>query len=85
MGKPTHEPMFAHSTKPPQPLDPLLRCDSCQAIVKLDTLHQLGVCPKCGNKRIRSVTILSVEERRKVADWGYEEFLTEFEPKEVAE
>jgi rRNA maturation endonuclease Nob1 len=66
-------------------MDPVLRCDSCQEIVKLETLHKLGVCPKCGNKRVRDVTILSVEERRKLSDWGYDEFLTEFEPKEVNE
>lgn len=66
-------------------MDPVLRCDSCQEIVKLDTLHSLGMCPKCGNKRMRSVTVLSVKEKQKVAEWGYEEFLTEFEPKEVAE
>lgn len=60
-------------------LDPVLRCDSCQTIVKLETLHKLGTCHKCGNKRVREVTVLSEDEKAKVKQWGFHDFLKEFE------
>ena len=60
-------------------LDPVLRCDSCQQLAKLEALHELGCCPKCGNKRMRSVNILNENEKAKVSEWGFDEFLAAFE------
>lgn len=64
-------------------VDPVLRCDSCQELVRLETIHQLGTCHKCGNKRMRSLTILSSDEKRKLQDWGFDELVALFEPVEV--
>jgi rRNA maturation endonuclease Nob1 len=60
-------------------IDPVLRCDSCSELVKVETLHKLGVCPKCGNKRIRNLTVFNDEERDQMIAWGYGDFLAEFE------
>ena len=59
--------------------DPVLRCDSCHILVKRATLHKLGTCPKCGNKRVRDVTIVNSEERDQLKEWGFLEFAAQFE------
>ena len=66
-------------------VDPVLRCDSCQALVKVTTLHKLGSCNKCGNRRMRSLTVLSEKERNKLAAWGFHDLLKEFEAKDDAD
>ena len=63
--------------------DPVLRCDSCQEVVKRKTLHKLGCCDKCGNKRVRPVTVFSEEERAKLVEWGFGDFVSKF--KEVSD
>jgi len=60
-------------------IDPALRCDSCQEIVKLSTLHQLGCCPKCGNKRVKTITVMNEKEKAKLKQWGFDDLLKEFE------
>lgn len=60
-------------------VDPVLRCDSCQALIKLETIHKLGSCDKCGNKRVRNVNVFNDEERKQIEAWGFTEFLKEFE------
>lgn len=59
-------------------LDPVLRCDSCQKLVQLVTLHKLGCCPGCGNKRIRNLTVMSERELNQVREWGFEQFANEW-------
>ena len=66
-------------------VDPVLRCDSCQELVKIAVLHKLGVCPKCGNKRMRSLTVLSADEKKKLVSWGFDDLAVQFEPVEVPE
>lgn len=61
-------------------VDPVLRCDSCNKLVKLETLHNLGCCDSCGNKRVRNVTVLSPVEREQVEEWRFDDFLAQFEP-----
>jgi len=60
-------------------IDPVLRCDSCQELLQLETLHKVGGCSKCGNRRVRNVLVLSVDEEAKVREWGFSEFLERFE------
>ena len=60
-------------------LDPVFRCHSCQKLVKLETLHKLGVCPHCGNKRVIDLKIFNEDEAAQIKEWGYEDFLKEFE------
>ena len=59
--------------------DPVLRCDSCTKLVKRTTLHKLGACGKCGNKRIRNLNNMTGKEQKKIEKWGYSEFLKKFE------
>ncbi len=59
--------------------DPVLRCDSCSALVRRTTLHKLGSCDKCGNKRIRAVDVFSEDEAVQIKDWGFDDFLSEFQ------
>lgn len=60
-------------------IDPVLRCDSCNKLVKLETLNKLGRCDKCGNRRVKNVTIYNLEEKKQMEDWGFSEFLKKFE------
>ncbi len=59
--------------------DPVLRCDSCQALVKRETLHKLGACPECGNKRMRDLTVFNEKERDQLLEWGFDDFVNEYE------
>lgn len=59
--------------------DPVLRCDSCQKLVKRETLHKVGTCPHCGNKRVRNVNVFSEEEHKQLEEWGFQDFVAEFE------
>ncbi len=63
--------------------DPVVRCDSCQALLKRATLHKHGRCNKCGNRRIRNLTVLSESEAKQIEEWGYSDFLKKFETEEV--
>ena len=59
-------------------IDPVFRCDSCHVLVLLKTLHKVGSCPKCGNKRMRNVTVFSDEEKKQMETWNLQEFLSDF-------
>jgi len=59
--------------------DPVVRCDSCVKIIKASDLRRLGSCSKCGNKRVRDVTIFNEEERDEMKAWGFDDFLAGFE------
>ena len=49
--------------------DPVVRCDSCNKIIKLETLKDLGMCP-CGNRKIRNLQTFSKEEEAQMLEWG---------------
>ncbi len=59
--------------------DPVLRCDSCQALMKRETLHKFGACTKCGNKRMRNLTIFNDKEKTQMEEWGFYDFVGEYE------
>lgn len=59
-------------------LDPVLRCDSCSSLVKVETLHSLGCCSKCGNRRIRNLTVMDEVELQQIKDWGFTEFASQW-------
>lgn len=58
--------------------DPVVRCDSCQALIKRETIHQFGSCNKCGNRRIRNLTVFDEVEKKQMEDWGFGAFTAEF-------
>jgi len=59
--------------------DPVMRCDSCNKIVKRRSLHKVGACPHCGNKRIRNLTTFNELERDQMVEWGFQDFVNEYE------
>ena len=60
--------------------DPIIRCDSCQAIFLREKIHKFGCCPECGNRRVRNVLVMKPDEFRKVKEMGIDpEFLALFE------
>lgn len=64
--------------------DPIVRCDSCQAIVYRKHLHKLGCCPECGNRRVRNVLTLKPKEMKRLKKDGVDpEFLSLFEGVEL--
>jgi hypothetical protein len=59
--------------------DPILRCDSCKALVTEGALAKFGVC-SCGNRRFKNVQALSEREMKTVKEWGVDpDFLALFE------
>ena len=43
--------------------DPVVRCDSCQKLLTMQKLRDLGRCPDCGGRKVRNVFSLSKDER----------------------
>ena len=50
-------------------VEPVLICDSCTKVVLLDDLHKQGMCPECGNTKVRNVKILNDENLLRVNKW----------------
>ena len=44
--------------------DILLRCDSCSRLVSVKRINKLGSCNHCGNRRFRTVTMLTPKEHK---------------------
>jgi len=49
--------------------DPVVRCDSCNKIIRTETLRKLGMC-ECGNRKIRNLQTYTQDEGKKMAEWG---------------
>lgn len=59
--------------------DPVVRCTDCQRLTMREEIKQFGMCPDCGNKRFRDVTVLSKKEMDKLTAKGVDtDFLDEF-------
>lgn len=50
--------------------DPVVRCDSCRALLRRKEVHELGCCSACGGRRIRNVLVFSPEEKQKMIEWN---------------
>jgi len=60
--------------------DPVMRCDSCVKIIRTETLKNIGKCPHCGNRKVRSLQTFSSLERDKMVKWNIDPaFLAIFE------
>ena len=42
--------------------DPVLRCDSCSSLVFAEDLRDHGMCPKCGNRKVRNLQVFDEDE-----------------------
>lgn len=59
--------------------DPVVRCDACQKLCRVETLRQTGKCV-CGNRKVRNVNHFTIEEQIKMEAWGIDtDFLALFE------
>lgn len=68
--------------------EPVLKCDACQKLILLKTLHKVGKCPHCGNTRVRNVNQMTEEDQIKAKEWVESgdldpDWLKLFEPCEV--
>ena len=43
------------------------------------TLHKVGACSKCGNKRMRNLTVMNEIENAQIKEWGFVDFANEYE------
>jgi predicted RNA-binding Zn-ribbon protein involved in translation (DUF1610 family) len=49
--------------------EPVLRCDSCVKLVLATTLREAGMCPHCGNTRVRNARTMNDEDMAKAKEW----------------
>jgi rRNA maturation endonuclease Nob1 len=63
--------------------EPVYRCDACSKLVLIAALHSRGMCPECGNKRMRNVQAFNDDERAQMTEWGLDDFLKEFEAQDA--
>ncbi|MDI6741627.1 MAG: hypothetical protein QMD11_02715 [Smithella sp.] len=68
--------------------EPVLKCESCNKVVLLAVLKKIGMCPLCGNTKVRNVRTMTDEDQVTVERWIYEgkcdsAWLELFEPSEV--
>ena len=59
--------------------DPVVRCTECQRMITREEIAQSGCCPKCGNRRVRNVLVMSPEEKALCQEKGFNDFLKLFE------
>lgn len=65
--------------------DPVVRCCDCKMVIHRNTVKTLGMCPSCGNRRVRNVLTLSEKEMEDLKEKGVDpEFLGLFEGVEDA-
>jgi len=68
--------------------EPVVICDSCMDLVRVADLHSKGMCPYCGNTRVRNVRVMTQKHMDKAMQWANEgkidaDWLNLFEPSEV--
>lgn len=49
--------------------DPVVRCDSCQALLKRNSVQKTGMCSKCGSRRIRNLSVCDEKEMAQMKEW----------------
>jgi len=63
--------------------DPVVRCTECSKMFSREKLRDAGMCPACGNKRVRNCLTLSEDEMKQLKDNNIDpDFLALFEGKE---
>lgn len=61
-----------------------MRCDGCKGLVRIVSLHKIGCCDKCGNKRVKALDTINSSELNKLKEWGLTVFASAFEDLETA-
>ena len=50
--------------------DPVVRCDSCNKLVLRTTAQKHGFCNHCGNRKVRQINMMSMDELAEVKTWN---------------
>lgn len=59
--------------------DPVVRCDSCQKILMVAKLKEMGACI-CGSRKVKNLRGYNDVEEAQMKDWGVDpDFLALFE------
>lgn len=59
--------------------DPVVRCDSCQRIIMVAKLKEMGAC-FCGSRKVKNLRGFTDAEERQMRAWGIDpDFLALFE------
>ena len=60
--------------------DPVVRCTECSKVFARETLRDKGMCPACGNKRVRNCLTFSETEMESLKNSGVDpDFIALFE------
>ena len=60
--------------------DPVVRCCDCQKLITREEIKKFGMCPGCGTKRVKNVTLLTEKEMEELKARGIsEDFFKLFE------
>jgi len=60
-----------YGVKGKQPFqEPVVRCDSCNAMVYVRHIHKMGCCSECGNRRFRMMHTMKGEELERLKKDG---------------
>lgn len=50
--------------------DPVVRCDKCSTILKVEHIRETGCCTNCGWRRVRKIRNFNSDELNKMVEWG---------------
>lgn len=60
--------------------DPVLRCHRCATLLLRSEIERLGMCHKCGSKKMANVLIMTNDEHDQLLKWEIDPaFLAVFE------
>ncbi len=60
--------------------EPVVRCDSCNRLLLLTKLKEMGACI-CGSRKVKNVRGFDDVEKAKMIEWGIDpDFVALFEP-----
>jgi uncharacterized CHY-type Zn-finger protein len=70
--------------------EPIVKCDSCAKLVRVEDIHKIGMCPYCSNTRVRNVRVMTQQDMDQAMEWANEgkidpDWINLFEPSEVTE
>jgi predicted RNA-binding Zn-ribbon protein involved in translation (DUF1610 family) len=65
-------------------LEPVVRCDSCGKLCLVADLKKAGLCPFCGNTKVRNVRTITDAEVKEMTAAGVDpDWLALFEPMDL--
>lgn len=67
--------------------EPCVLCDRCQQLLLIAVLRQEGMCPHCGNTRVRNVRVMTEHHMEQARAWAESgtidpEWVKLFEPRQ---